>query len=205
MLSICWVLLCSLSWESCRDPWLTSPTGDQRKPLSYCFLREETETQSDLVFCLLGRGLEGRPGSQLRMRSWRAWSFLLRLLASASHLPPPPKCVPPHLPLKPKPRPELNSWAACVSSVCLWEARASSEVTRQAHTLQSQFRELLWATNKLDGVAWQLAGCFFNIEGKETDPGYSWLQSTLASGQWKRASSTLAGMGAAPGRWWVGD
>lgn len=41
-----------------------------------------------------------------------------------------------------------------------------------------------------------------NYSGQET----SWmgLPGSLASGQWKQASSTLAGMGAAPGRWWVG-
>lgn len=48
LLSLSWALLSSLPWGSCRDPWLTSPTGDQWRPLNYCVLREETK--SDLAF-----------------------------------------------------------------------------------------------------------------------------------------------------------
>lgn len=151
----------------------------------------------------LEEGWRGDQGLRLGCSTGGAWSFLFRFLASASHLPLPPKCVPPHLPLKPKASPEQDSWAARVIRLSVG-SMGFLRVTRQAPTLQSQFWELLWATNKLDGVAWQLAGCFFNIGGEEPEPGHSWPQSTLASGQWKWASSTLAGMGAAPGRWWVG-
>lgn len=63
------------------------------------------------------------------------------------------------------------------------EAVYSGVQPRQALTLQSQFQELLWARNKLDGAIRQVAACFFNIGGEEAALSHSWLHSTLASGQ----------------------
>lgn len=165
---------------------------------------------------------EGWRGNQvLRMQSWLARSLLFRLLASASHLPLPPECVPPHLPLKTKTKAKNRvgflGWPVSDQSDF---GRHGLEVLSRTKLLVTRFLSSTTKTgpysavpisgttldprNKLGGVAWQLVGCFFNIGGEETDPGHSWLQITLASGQRKQASSTLAGMGAVPGRWWVG-
>jgi hypothetical protein len=178
---------------SCRDPWLTSPTGDQWKPLNYCFLREQTKRQSDLVFCVCLE--EGWRGNQvLRMQSWLAWSLLLRLLASASHLPLPLCTTTPVFQNKNKNQSWIPGLGWPVSDQSIF-GRHGLEVQSRTKLLVTRFlvvqpRLLFYSPNSR------------NYSGQET----SWmgLPGSLASGQWKQASSTLAGMGAAPGRWWVG-